>query len=54
MFATPLENPAFGGEKDSEVVIKVPLLRMLGIGLLLKTTALLVSFLWLVKSLKNL
>ena len=45
MFATPLENPAFGGEKDIEVVIKVPFLRMLGIGLLLKTTALLVSFL---------
>ena len=45
MFATPLENPAFGGEKDSEVVIKVPLLRMLGICLLLKT------ILWLVKSL---
>ena len=22
MFATPLGNPAFGGEKDSEVVIK--------------------------------
>ena len=30
------------------------LLRMLGKGLLLKTTALLVFFLWLVKSLKNL
>ena len=32
----------------------VPVFRMLGKGLLLKTTALLVFFLWLVKSLKNL
>ena len=32
----------------------VPVLRMLGKGLLLKTTAMLVFFLWLVKSLKNL
>ena len=32
----------------------VPVLRMLGKGLLLKTTTLLVFFLWLVKSLKNL
>ena len=32
----------------------VPVLRMLGKGLLLKTTALLIFFLWLIKSLKNL
>ena len=36
------------------VSLVVPVLRILGKGLQLKTTALLVFFLWLVKSLKNL